>query len=152
VSAAAHSPHGLRQFTVLVIDDDSLVLSTLTDLLRAHGHRVLEAPTGRVGIELARAERPHLILVDHHMPEMDGLAVVGALKADGVTRRIPVVAFTSASAAEANRLVRAGCIGFIPKPFEPGALPRLVAEFLRATVARSRRATVPPRSRPATAP
>jgi len=48
--------------------------------------------------------------------------------------------------------VRAGCIGFIPKPFEPGTLPRLVAEFLRATVARSRRATVPPRSRPATAP
>jgi len=152
VSAPARPPHGLRQFTVLVIDDDSLILSTLTDLLRAHGHRVLEAPTGRVGIELARTERPDLILVDHHMPEMDGLAVVGALKADSATRGIPVVAFTSASATEANRLVRAGCIGFIPKPFESGTLPGLVAEFLRATVGRSRRATVLPRSRPATAP
>lgn len=152
MSAAAPSPYGRRQFTVLVIDDDALILSTLSDLLRAHGHLVLEAPTGRVGVELAKTERPDLILVDHHMPEMDGLAVVGALKAEGVTRGIPVVAFTSASAPEANRLVRAGCIGFIPKPFEPGTLPGLVAEFLRATVARSRRAPVLPRSRPATAP
>jgi len=100
-----------------------------------HGHRVLEATTGHDGLELTRAERPDLILVDYHMPEMDGLAVVAALKSDTLTRAIPVVAFTSGSAAEANRLVRAGCIGFIPKPFEPGTLPGLVAEFLRATVA-----------------
>jgi DNA-binding NtrC family response regulator len=62
-----------------------------------------------------------------------------------------VVAFTSGSAAEANRLVRAGCIGFVPKPFEPGTLPNLVAQFLKATVARGPRAPAPPRSRPATA-
>jgi CheY-like chemotaxis protein len=85
------------------------------------------------------------------MPEMDGLAVVEALKSDPATRGIPVVAFTSGSAAEANRLVRAGCIGFIPKPFEPGSLPQLVAGFLRATVARDRRVAAPPPSRPATA-
>jgi CheY-like chemotaxis protein len=140
------------RFTILVVDDDALVLSTFTDLLRAHGHRVLEAATGRVGLELAQAERPDLILVDYHMPEMDGLAVVGALKSDAATRGIPVVAFTSGTAAEANQLVRAGCIGFIPKPFEPGTLPELVAQFLRATVARDRRAAPPPpRSRPATA-
>lgn len=139
------------RFTILVVDDDSLVLSTLTELLRAHDHRVLEATKGRDGIELARAERPDLILVDYHMPEMNGLAVVDALKSDAATRGIPVVAFTSGTAAEANQLVRAGCIGFIPKPFEPGTLPELVAQFLRATVARDRRAAPPPRSRPATA-
>jgi CheY-like chemotaxis protein len=139
------------QFTILLIDDDSLVLSTFSELLRAHGHRVLVAAKGRDGLELTRAERPDLILVDYHMPEMDGLAVVAALKSDTTTRGIPVVAFTSGTAAEANRLVRAGCIGFIPKPFEPGTLPGLVAEFLRATVARDRRATPLPRSRPATA-
>ena len=145
------SSAGPTQFTILLIDDDSLVLSTFSELLRAHGHRVLEAAKGRDGLELTRAERPDLILVDYHMPEMDGLAVVAALKSDTTTRGIPVVAFTSGTAAEANRLVRAGCIGFIPKPFEPGTLPGLVAEFLRATVARDRRATPPPRSRPATA-
>jgi CheY-like chemotaxis protein len=133
------------------MDDDPIVLGTLTDLLRAHGHRILEAPNGRVGLELARTERPELILVDYHMPEMDGLAVVAALKSETTTRGIPVVAFTSGTAAEANLLIRAGCIGFIPKPFEPGALPGLVDQFLRATVARGPRAPAPPRSRPATA-
>jgi len=142
------SPGG---FTILVIDDDPIVLTTLAELLIAHGHRVLNAANGREGIELARSERPDLILVDYHMPEMDGLAVVGELKSDTTTRAIPVVAFTSGSAAEANRLVRAGCIGFVPKPFEPGTLPDLVAQFLKATVARGPRAPAPPRSRPATA-
>jgi CheY-like chemotaxis protein len=139
------------QFTVLVVDDDSIILSTLGDLLRAHGHRILEAANGRDGLGLARAERPDLILVDYHMPDMDGLAVVDALKSDAGTRGIPVVAFTSGTAAQANKLIRAGCIGFIPKPFEPGTLPALVAQFLRATVARDRNAVAPPRSRPATA-
>jgi CheY-like chemotaxis protein len=139
------------RFTILVVDDDPIILSTLGDLLRAHGHRMLEAANGRDGLSLARDERPDLILVDHHMPDMDGLAVVEALKSDAGTRGIPVVAFTSGTAAQANKLIRAGCIGFIPKPFEPGTLPALVAQFLRATVARDRNAVAPPRSRPATA-
>jgi CheY-like chemotaxis protein len=150
--AVSGTPSPPAEFTILVIDDDSLVLGTLTELLRAHGYRVLEATKGHEGLELTRAERPDLILVDYHMPEMDGLAVVGALKSDTMTRGIPVVAFTSGTAAEANRLVRAGCIGFIPKPFEPGTLPGLVSEFLRATVARDRRAAASPRSRPASPP
>lgn len=139
------------RFAILVVDDDPIILSTLGDLLRAHGHRILEAANGRDGLRLARDERPDLILVDYHMPDMDGLAVVDALKSDEGTRGIPVVAFTSGTAAQANKLVRAGCIGFIPKPFEPGTLPALVAQFLRATVARDRNVVAPPRSRPATA-
>lgn len=79
------------------------------------------------------------------MPEMDGLAVIEGLKGDAATRSIPVVAFTSGTAADANRLVKAGCIGFIPKPFEPGTIPALVAEFLRATVGRDRRVAPPGR-------
>jgi len=133
-------PSITRRFTILVIDDDDLVLSMLTELLSAHGHQVLPAQRGRDGLLLARAEHPDLILVDYHMPEMDGLAVVEGLKGDAATRNIPVVAFTSGTSADANRLVKAGCIGFIPKPFEAGTLPGLITGFLRATVARDRRA------------
>jgi len=70
-----------------------------------HGHRVLEATTGHDGLELTRAERPDLILVDYHMPEMDGLAVVAALKSDTLTRAIPVRA---GNLARTRRRVPAG--------------------------------------------
>lgn len=121
---------------LLIIDDDPLVLKTVTELLRAAGHSVLAAPGGHDGLAQAKAERPDLILLDYQMPEMNGLAVLERLKDDSATRGIPVVALTSGSAEDANRLIRAGCIGFIPKPFEAGSLPRLVGQFLNETVAR----------------
>jgi CheY-like chemotaxis protein len=69
---------------------------------------------------------------------MNGPAVVERLKADAGTWRIPVVARTSGTAEHAKELSRAGCIGFIPKPFELATFRRLVAEFLNATVGRGR--------------
>src|SRR5207245_5082539 len=93
-------------FSILVIDDDELVLRTLTELLRAHGHCVFDATKGRDGLELTRAQRPDLILVDYHMPEMDGLAVVEELKSDHATRGNHVVAFTLGTVAEAIWRVR----------------------------------------------
>lgn len=125
-------------FTILVIDDDPSVRETATDLLALDGHRVLSASGGEDGLARARAERPDLILLDYHMPVMTGVAVLQRLKADPVTRRIPVVALTSGTAEHANELSRAGCLGFIPKPFAPTEFLRLVAEILDETVGRSR--------------
>jgi CheY-like chemotaxis protein len=127
-------------FTILVIDDDPLILEMATELLAEKGHRALSALGGSEGLTQARAERPDLILLDYHMPRIDGLAVVQRLKADAVTRRIPVVALTSGTGDQANALIRAGCIGFIPKPFEPAEFLQIVDEILNATVGRSQRA------------
>lgn len=82
-------------FTILVIDDDPQMLETTTELLAAEGHRVLKASSGEDGLTLARSDRLDLILVDYHMPVMNGREVVERLKADAATRRIPVVALTS---------------------------------------------------------
>jgi len=137
-SVAAPYSRSAMPFTILVIDDDPSLLEMASELLASDGHRPLTASSGRDGIAQAQAERPDLVLLDYDMPAMDGLAVIEKLRADPTTRRIPVVALTSATAEHANALVRAGCIGFIPKPFAPTEFLRLIVEFLHVAIARSR--------------
>jgi CheY-like chemotaxis protein len=127
----------------LVIDDDQLILDTAAELLQMEGHRVLVASSGEDGLAMARAARLDLILVDYHMPAMNGLEVAQRLKADAETRRIPLVALTSGTAQIANELIRAGCVAFIPKPFEPSEFLALVAEILNETAGRSRPSSDP---------
>jgi two-component system, cell cycle response regulator DivK len=132
-----------RSFTIFVIDDDPGILELATELLEREGYRVLVASSGEEALAMMRAVRPDLILVDYNMPVMNGLEVVQRLKADAETRRIPLVAVTSGPAEDANELIRAGCIAFIPKPFEPTSFLRLVAGILNVTVGRSRRSSDP---------
>jgi CheY-like chemotaxis protein len=126
-------------YTILVIDDDADVRATVSELLASRYERVVTAPSGEDGLVIARAVHADLILLDYNMPGMNGLAVLQQLKADETTRRSPVIALTSAKAEHANALSRAGCVGFIPKPFEPTEFLRLVDDLLRATVGRSPR-------------
>ena len=129
-----------ESFTIMVIDDEEIVRDLVAELLQMSGHRVIAVPGGEDALAMVRAAQPNLILVDYHMPGMTGLEVVRRLKADDETSRIPVVAMTSATGRDANELSRAGCIAFIPKPFEPTAFRHLVGDILRATVGRKRRA------------
>lgn len=66
--------------TILVIDDSEDILQSTRQLLEAEGHRVLTVQSGRVGIEVLKEERPHLVLVDYFMPEMTGEEVVRAIR------------------------------------------------------------------------
>jgi CheY-like chemotaxis protein len=126
-------------FTILVIDDDETFLEIVSELLARAGYTVLTAASGQDGLARARSDHPDLILIDYHMPGMTGLMVVQQLKAAAATQRIPVVSLTAATAEQANELGRAGCIGFIPKPFVAEEFLRLVAEVLQATIGRKGR-------------
>src|ERR1700752_3723103 len=80
---------------ILVIEDESELRRNLTTILRLEKFHPLPAETGRVGLELAKKERPDLILCDVMMPELDGYGVISALRADAETATIPFIFLTA---------------------------------------------------------
>jgi CheY-like chemotaxis protein len=83
-----------RPATVLVVDDERPTVELLTDMLGSQGYRVISAGDGRRGIELARADRPDLIVLDLLMPEATGFDVVRELRAHPESREIPILIFS----------------------------------------------------------
>ena len=82
--------------TILLIDDEEDLGFFIKSALELHGrYRVLYSTDGKTGIEIARREKPTLILLDIMMPEMDGLEVLKELKEDTQTMAIPVVMLTA---------------------------------------------------------
>jgi two-component system, cell cycle response regulator DivK len=102
---------------VLVVEDNAANMALATFLLQSAGHTVLSAIDAEAGLTLARAEQPHLILMDIQLPGIDGLAATRLLKDDDLTRTIPVIALTAlAMKGDEERIRAAGCDGYIAKP------------------------------------
>lgn len=116
---------------ILIVEDNALNLELATEVLRAHGHAVLQARSGEEGLRLARSERPDLILLDVRLPGMDGLVAVRALKDDDRTSAIPTVAMTAQAMTGDEAQARlAGFDAYVTKPIDTRALPLLVARLL----------------------
>lgn len=110
----------MEQKTVLIVEDQLEFLAIHRAYLERHGYRVLAAGDGREGVNRAREHRPHLILMDHTMPVMDGFTAVAELKRDPATRDIPVLLLTAHTYGSVGRRARElGCAAFISKPCEP---------------------------------
>ena len=106
-------------FTLLIVDDEKHNRALLTEVLQGE-NRIILAKDGRQAIERAREHRPDLILLDVLMPEMDGYAVIRALKNDDQTRNIPVIFITALdSAGDEERGLELGAVDYISKPFNP---------------------------------
>ena len=116
---------------VLVVDDERSIRLLCRVNLVASGIEVLEASDGRAGLELARKERPDLVLLDVMMPELDGWTVARELAADEKTRDIPVV-FLTARADPADRRLgeQLGGVGYLVKPFDPVTIGDFVENVL----------------------
>jgi CheY-like chemotaxis protein len=121
---------------VLVVDDERSIRLLCRVNLVASGMEVLEAANGREGLELARQERPDLVLLDVMMPEVDGWTVARELAADEQTRDIPIV-FLTARADPADRRLgeQLGGVGYVVKPFDPVA----IGEFVEGVLVRIER-------------
>ncbi|MFQ5593449.1 MAG: response regulator [Anaerolineae bacterium] len=117
--------------TILVIEDNEQNLYLITFILERNGYRVVQARDGREGIELAGRVRPALILLDIQLPAMDGYQVARRLKEMAETRDIPIVAVTSyAMVGDRERILAAGCTGYIEKPINPDTFIAEIEQYL----------------------
>jgi CheY-like chemotaxis protein len=108
---------------VLVVDDDAVIRMICAINLKAEGFSVIEASDGREGLELARSERPDLIVTDVKMPRCDGFEFTEMLRRDEKTREIPVVFMTGdIDATHEARAHGLGVLAFLAKPFDPREL------------------------------
>jgi len=117
---------------VLVVDDDDDIRFLIAYKLTSAGHDVTLAADGSRGLDAARRENPDLILLDWMMPEMSGVEVCTALRADPVSHETPVILITARSQqADIERGFAAGASDYVLKPFSPSELLARVTEILR---------------------
>lgn len=124
---------------ILVVDDISKNLQVVGTMLRNEGYHVMPATSGVQALERAHAQPPDLILLDLMMPEMDGLEVCSRLKAEPLTRQIPIIFLTASN--EMEHLMKgfeAGAVDYITKPFNAPELLARVRTHLELKHARER--------------
>jgi len=104
---------------VLIADDDPKNVLLAKDLLEVLGCETLTAVNGQEAVDMARARRPDLVLMDIQMPVMDGMQATRLLRSDPETAGIPIVAVTaSVMAGQRAQVMESGVDGFIAKPIE----------------------------------
>jgi two-component system, OmpR family, alkaline phosphatase synthesis response regulator PhoP len=117
---------------VLVIDDEAPIRLLCRVNLEAEGMEVLEAADGPSGLELARSERPDIVLLDVMMPGLDGWRVAEELLQDDRTNAIPIIFLTArAEFRDRARGLDIGGVDYVTKPFNPLELAPLVGELLQ---------------------
>lgn len=122
---------------ILVIEDNPANMKLAVAILTGAGHAVHEAVDALAGIDHVKAQPPDLILMDVQLPGVDGLTATRALKADPATRDIPVIAVTAfAMRGDAEKILAAGCDGYLAKPVRYRELLDCVEAVLAAQAQR----------------
>ncbi len=118
---------------ILVVEDNDMNMQLVEFLLEEGGYDIVKAASGEEALEITRntSGAPDLILMDIHLPGMDGLSVVRAMKTDDRTRRIPILALTAhAMRGDKDRFLEAGCDGYISKPIDVKTFISSIEQYL----------------------
>lgn len=116
---------------ILVVEDERILAEMLTALLKTANHTTVVAADGESGLRLAASESPDLILMDMGLPGITGFDAVRRLKADAVTRLIPVLALTGhKTSGDKDDAYQAGVDGYETKPIDQDRLLERIAELL----------------------
>lgn len=117
--------------TVLVVDDNALNRELLRLVLEQQGYAVVEATTAEEALAMLRENQPSLVLMDCHLPGMDGLTATREIKGTDATCGIPVVAVTAhAMPGDRERALAAGCNEYISKPVDFSRLMTIVSTLV----------------------
>jgi len=117
---------------ILVVDDNPVNMKLIRVLLASEGYEVRTASDATEALDILQAFRPGLILLDIQLPGIDGLELTRRLKAQPSTRDIPILGLTAyAMKGDEERILAAGCDGYIPKPIDTRTLPGFIKACLR---------------------
>ncbi len=118
--------------TVLVVDDISYNLVLLSLWLQGKGYRVLTADNGERAIETAALAHPDLIIMDIHMPELDGLGATRRIRQHADLETVPIIALTAFSTEGFRKAaIDAGIDGYLNKPIDFEKLANLMSRLLK---------------------
>ena len=123
---------------ILIIEDNLVNRTLVRDVLQFKGYQTLEATTAEEGIQLAREKKPALVLMDFHLPGMNGIEAFEILRADAATSPIPVIAVTaSAMPEDRKKMLDAGFDGVQTKPIHVMEFLKTVEEALKKSAAKA---------------
>jgi CheY-like chemotaxis protein len=118
---------------VLVVEDNDMNMQLVEYLLEEGGYQIVKAASGEEALSVAReGDAVDLILMDIHLPGIDGLSVVREMKNDARTKSIPILAVTAhAMRGDKDRFLEAGCDGYISKPIDVKTFLGSIAQYVR---------------------
>jgi two-component system, cell cycle response regulator DivK len=120
-----------RQRTIMVVEDFEDNRFMMRRLLEMSGYRVVEAVNGEQAVEVARLERPHLILMDLSLPVLDGLAATRRIRQHEELRRVPIIAVSAHDTSDFHAdALAAGCNDYVTKPIDFEQLEGLLSHLL----------------------
>ena len=116
---------------ILVAGDDDDIRRLVAFTLRRRGYNLLEANAGDTALELVRAERPDLVVLDVGMPGLNGIEVAAAMQLDAICAAIPTIILSAkGQSVEIEQGLSVGATEYLVKPFAPKDLAVTVAEVL----------------------
>lgn len=130
-SPADRSLDEAAERTVLIVEDDPQNMNLFDELIRIDGRATLQATTGMQALDLARAHKPDLILLDIQLPDIPGTTVAERIKGDDALANIPIVAVTAfvADGLE-EEILASGCDAYITKPITMAVFFDILQSFL----------------------
>lgn len=119
---------------ILIVEDNPTNLKLLKILLTVEGYELREAKNADEALDLLKIHQPRLILMDIQLPGMDGLELTKKLKNDPKYQHIIIIALTAyAMKHDREKVIAAGCDGYITKPIDVKTLPTVIAGYLHET-------------------